>query len=114
MGEAPRRPRVAEKRIGRMDNVVLGQRRCEPGMPGRQIGVVGYIADQAGGTEHTRQQHIAHRWRQLDPAGPLPAEMDRQVEPVRALNRRLGEALPAFDMTPGLLRQFEIDEDSDL
>ena len=75
--------------------------------------MVRHLADQPRGAEHRRQQHIAHRWRQLDPARLRAAEMDGQVELVGIFDRRLGEALPAFDMTAGLWCQGEIDEDPD-
>ena len=60
-GEPRRGARVTEKRVGRMDDVVAGEQRGEPGMPRRQICVIGDMADHSGGAENRRQQHVAHR-----------------------------------------------------
>jgi len=60
-GKARRRPGVAEKRVGGMDDVVIGQGPRESRMPRRQIGMVRHFADEAPGAQYRRQQHVAHR-----------------------------------------------------
>ena len=73
--------------------------------------MVRHLADQPPGAQHRWEHNIANRGRQLDPARLLPTEMDRQVEPIGIADRRLSDALPAFNMTARSFCQGEIDED---
>src|SRR5207237_3651516 len=63
--------------------------------------------------EDRRQQHVAHRRRQLNAALLRAVEMHRQIEPVTVRDSGLGEALPAFYMTARRRGQREIDKHPD-
>ena len=105
--------RIAEERIRRMDDIVARELLREPRMPGREVGVVRDMPDDARRAEDRRQQHVAHRRRQLDAALLRAVEMHRQIEPVTVSDSGLGEALPAFYVTARRRGQREIDKHSD-
>jgi hypothetical protein len=98
-----------------MDDIAASQRRRHGRVKRSEIRMPGALVkkSQPPGAEDRRMLTQADMSGQmLDATGPAE-EVHRQIELFRQGNRRLGKALPAFDMAAGSIAALQRHEDSD-